>query len=644
MCGIAGLVAPTGEPHVGRETLARMIHSLQHRGPDDRGVYLDRRCGLGATRLSIIDLAGGHQPMQSPDGAVVLAWNGELYNYREVRECLRQAGREFRTQSDTEVLVQAYATYGVEAFTRLHGMFAAAIWDVANQELILVRDRLGVKPLFYATIGHAVVFGSELKAILESGWIDPQVDPRALSRFLSVGYTPGPESILHGIVQLPPGHYLRVTAGGSRLVQWWDAPRPAVYGETITECVEQVRTRLDAAIERHLVSDVPVGLLLSGGLDSTTILHLMAGRTGQPVRTFTVGFEEPSFDESREARATAKGSGAVHEEVLCTPRYLREHLESIVLATDNLLANPAAIPLHCVTALAASHVKVLMAGNGGDEVFVGYPTYVADRFLPHYQRMPAWIHERVVRPLVHAIPPSNRRLSWEFKLKQFVNGAGLSPERAHYSWRRIFSPDELAALLEDPAAVHDGFEPFGAHFQRVANVPDSLARAVYCDLKTWLADMALVMFDNVAMAHGVEVRVPLLDHAVVEYVLGLPSQTRFPGGRGKYLLKRAMAGRLPRETLERGKAGFHVPLADWLRGELQDVLLDVLSESSVRRVGGLRPSVIDRLCREHLQGTRDHSWRLWTLMCLVVWHRAFLKRAWPAGSELSVARLGGGPA
>lgn len=624
MCGIAGIVSCTTGRAVEPETIERMIARLRHRGPDDSGLHLDREFGVGVRRLSIIDLASGHQPMVNEARTVAVAFNGEIYNHHELREELTRKGYAFRTRSDTEVVLRSYEAYGLKCFDSLYGMFAVALWDARTRELALARDRLGIKPLFYAPTRDGVVFASELKALLASGQVERAVNLRSLSNFLAVGYTPGPDSILETVSQVPPGHYARVTRQGIEVVEWWALPFQTVRAGRRRDCEAALASLLDRAVQRHLISDVPVGVLLSGGLDSSSLLSLMQARSPYPIKTFTVAFEEGSFNEGPEARATAAALHTEHHEVVCRPAYVRDNLTAIVQATDNLLANPAAIPLHQVTKLAGGHVKVLLSGNGGDEVFAGYPTYLADRLLPWYHRVPRVLHDEVLRPLVRSLPASFGKLTWEFKLKQFMDGAMLPPERAHYAWRVIFTDDDQGRLFLQGPDRGDPFEAFGRAFQQTAGEPDFLNRAIHCDLKTWLPDMGLLMFDNIGMANSVEIRVPYLDHELVEYCMRLPTSLKMPGLRLKHLLKRVMTPRLPRGVLRRRKAGFHVPLAPWFCGELRDLVLDILSPQAVRRIGYFRPDVVDALCREHLARRRDHSWRLWNLVCFFVWHEAFL--------------------
>jgi len=626
MCGLAGMLRYETGRQADRFVLERMTARLRHRGPDDAGIHLDGEFGVGVRRLSILDPVGGHQPMANEDRTVVAAVNGEIYNFRALKIELSAKGYRFRTDCDTEVVLRSYEAYGPKCFETLEGMFAVALWDAERRELILGRDRLGIKPLFYAQTNEGLVFASELKALLEHDAIARTVDMDSLSHFLTLGYTPGPQSILEGIRQVPPAHYVSVGRKGVESVEWWSLPHRSFHAGRADDVERDLMMLVEQAVAGHLVSDVPVGLLLSGGMDSAALLALMRDKTREPVNTFTVTFDEPSFDEGRAAREVAAQYRSDHHDVVCRPAYVAEHLSSIVQSTDNLMANPAAIPLHLVCRLAGAHVKVLLSGNGGDEVFAGYPTYRADKLAPFYRMMPAILHDHLLNPLVQSLPASFGKLTWEYKLKKFVEGARLSPERAHYWWRTICSEEEKRLLFQRAVGGRDTFEVFQAHFQRTLGDPDFLNRAIYCDMKTWLADMGLPLFDNIGMAHSVELRVPFLDHRLVEYSMRLAGSLKMPGLRLKHLLKRVMARRLPPSTLRRPKAGFHVPLASWLCRDLKPLMCDVLSPEAVKRVGLFRVEAIERLMQEHLAHRRDHSWRLWNLICFFVWQEAFLAK------------------
>jgi asparagine synthase (glutamine-hydrolysing) len=624
MCGLVGILSCVRGHRVESSLVELMMARLRHRGPDDAGIHLDGEFGVGVRRLSILDLDGGHQPIANEDRTVVAALNGEIYNYRALKAELSAKGYRFRTNCDTEVVLRSYEAYGPKCFETFDGMFAVALWDARRRELILGRDRLGIKPLFYVRTNQGLVFASEIKALLEHDQVERTVNLRSLSHFLTLGYTPGPESILEGVKQVPPAHYLRVGRKGVESVEWWFLPHRSIHTGGVDEVEHDLAALLEQAITSHLVSDVPVGVLLSGGMDSAALLALMQGKTCDPIKTFTVTFAEPSFDEGQAAREVAAQHRSEHHEVVCRPSHVAEHLSSIVQSTDNLMANPAAIPLHLVSKLASAHVKVLLSGNGGDEVFAGYPTYTADKLAPLYRWIPNMLHAHLLNPLIQSLPTSFEKLTWEYKLKKFVEGARLSPERAHYFWRTIFSEEEKRHLFQRDVGAPETFEVFRTHFQRTQGDPDFLNRAIYCDMKTWLADMGLPLFDNVGMAHSVELRVPFLDHRLVEYCMHLASSLKMPAFKLKYLLKRIMMRHLNPSTLHRPKAGFHVPLASWLCQDLRSLMCDVLSPEAIRRIGFFRPEMIERLKQEHLARRQDHSWRLWNLICFFVWHDAFL--------------------
>ena len=647
MCGICGICNIYSRGRAERALAADMCSTMRHRGPDDDGAFASGPCALAMARLSIIDLEGGHQPMPNEDRSAWIVYNGETYNAPDLREQL-QHQHCFATRSDTEVLLHAYEQWGDDMLARLRGMFAFAIWDRPRRSLLLARDRLGIKPLYYAIAGDWLVFGSEIKALLQVPWLERSIDPEALHAYLTFNYIPAPMTIFRGVKKLPPGHLLRCGNGEVRVSRYWDldcAPRPVADEH---ECASELRQRLDDAVRAHLLSDVPVGVLLSGGIDSSAVTALAARSAGR-VKTFSVGFEEKSFNELEAARLVARTYGTDHHEEILKPD-AATLVERLVDCFDEPFADSSALPTFLVSQMAAREVKVVLSGDGGDEIFGGYMTYTADALAEIYQRIPRPLRRRVIEPLVARMPVSDEKNSLDYLAKRFVAGAHLPPLERHHSWRvifteadkqRLYAPDwRAAAGLEDPLAILERYYESldGLHF---------ITKLQYVDTKTYLPDDILTKVDRMSMAHSLETRPPLLDHHVVDYAASLPAHMKVRGLKRKIVLRRAVRDLLPEPLLRRRKHGFSIPLAAWLRRDLCPLLLDVLSPQAVRRTGIFDPAEVRHLISEHLAGRRDLSRNLWGLLIFMVWHQRFMDhpRA-PAARQrpLRVAAVAGGTA
>jgi asparagine synthase (glutamine-hydrolysing) len=632
MCGICGICNIYSRGRAHGATAADMCSTLHHRGPDDRGVFAAGPVALAMARLSIIDLAGGHQPLHNEDGSVTIVYNGETYNAPELRAQL-EGRHDFATRSDTEVLVHAYEEWGEEMLGRLRGMFAFAIWDDTRQSLLLARDRLGIKPLYYALVGDWLAFGSEIKAVLRAPGVERRLDPEALHSYLSFNYIPAPMTIYRGLRKLPPGHLLRCGGGQMRLRQYWDLygpdlPGPYRPGRDGDEQAraDELRGLLDDAVRAHLLSDVPVGVLLSGGIDSSAVVAL-AARAGGRVKTFSIGFEEKSFNELEAARLVARAYGTDHHEDIVTPD-AAALIERIADHFDEPFADSSALPTFLVSQMAAREVKVVLSGDGGDEIFGGYLTYSADDVAQTYQRIPHLLRRRLIEPLVARLPVSDKKNSLDYLAKRFVASAHLPPLERHHAWRVIFTEVEkrrlysrdwrAVAAWEDPLAIlaryYESLD--GRHF---------LTKLQYVDTKTYLPDDILTKVDRMSMAHSLETRPPLLDHRVVEYAASLPAYMKVRGLQRKRVLRRAVGGLLPPPLLRRRKHGFSIPAAAWLRGELRPLLLDLLSPAAVRRCGVFDPAAVAGLIDDHLAGRRDLSRNLWGLLMFMVWHERYLR-------------------
>jgi len=626
MCGIVGVLSLDGG-HVNEKVIVAMRDQVPHRGPDDNGVYANSCVGLGHSRLSIIDLSPlGHQPMSNKSGDVWIVYNGEIYNFQEVRKELEQLGHRFRSRTDTEVILHSYQQWGVNCVNRFNGMFAFALWDDCEKKLLLVRDRLGVKPLFYYLDSSRLVFASEIKAILKFPGIDRQLDWQGISDFLSMNYIPPPLTPFHKIKALLPGHYLVHHDEHSSVTRYWDVQFEDQEDRSQGEYVEMIQSKLKDCVKKRLIADVPLGAFLSGGLDSSSVVYLMREFLPGPLKTFNVSFSEASYDESEFAKLMAKKLGTTHFEVNCNSADLRHHFDNLIKHSDNLSADNSNLAVYLVSKLARQHVKVVLTGDGGDETFGGYPTYQADLLAHYYRKLPSLIRTPLVNKLVGLLPSSNKKLSLEFRLKRFVEGAEYSPAKAHYWWRIIFDDDQKQQVISQDYRpffeLKDSSETYSS-YHKVAKVTNDLERCFYADIKVFLVGSILSKVDNMTMANSLESRSPFLDYELVETMAKVPVSLKIKGLDTKYLLRKTMAGKLPAEILKRKKSGFNLPLGEWFREDLKDLVNEVLNQESIKTVGFLNWHFIDKLKQEHFSGRRNHDYKLWGLMNLVRWHEKY---------------------
>ena len=624
MCGIAGHVGST-QP----ELLPAMLGLLKHRGPDDSGIHASGDVGLGMTRLAIIDLVTGRQPMSDDTGRYWIVFNGEIYNFRELRAELMTAGRRFRTRSDTEVILQAYAVHGEACVERLAGMFAFAIWDDAERRLFLARDRLGKKPLYYWHRDRLFLFASEPKALLIHPAVGRSIDWTALHHYLAFGYTPVTRSIFDSIQKLPPAHTATLTGGRLTQRRYWQLPRvqtSAGEAVTIEESAAAVRAELRAAVRRRLESDVPLGVFLSGGVDSSAVVASMREVTSGRIATFSIGFGRAaaSYDELPYARLVAERFATDHHEEILEPD-VGTLLPEIVRAFDEPFADSSAVPTYVVAQATARHVKVALSGIGGDEMFGGYPRYLGLRVSGLHARLPRWLRG-VSRGLAARLPDSASSRNWADWARRFTAEPDAAPGDRYIGWTRFFGDAALAALAKPALAAH--LRPSVDELQQRAFASaahgDPVDGAFRVDLTTYLPDDLLAMADRISMASSLEVRAPFCDHRIVEESLRLSPRAKMPRGRLKGLLKTAFAGVLPREVLTHRKQGFMIPLGQWLRRDLRPTLDDLLAPDCVRARGLFDPDAVDVLKHEHLSGARTHADRLWTLMVLELWMREYL--------------------
>jgi asparagine synthase (glutamine-hydrolysing) len=585
-----------------------MSATLAHRGPDSEGAFVDGGVGLAARRLAIIDLDSGDQPISNEDGTATVVQNGEIYNYRELRRELERAGHAFRTRSDTETLVHAYEQWGVAFAERLRGMFAAAIWDAGRRRLVLARDRFGIKPLYYRVDGVSLAFASELDALPQG-----EIDLDALEAFLAFNSIPAPLSIFREIRKLPAGHVLTWEDGRVELHRYArPGPLPPRRDADEAELVEECRARLRDSVRAHLVADVPVGVLLSGGVDSGALAALAAQESSEPVRTFSIGFEEASFDELAGARAVAERYGTRHRELVLRPDAALL-LPALAEAFDEPFADSSALPTYLVSKLAAEDVKVALSGEGGDELFGGYYTYVADALAERIGPL-----AKVARPAVERLPASTRKASFDYKAKRFARAAHLPPLERHHGWKEIFSADERAELT---GRRHE-WDPVSILRERFAETEghELLTRLQDVDAGTYLVDDLLVKTDRASMAWSLETRVPFMDTVVAGFAFSLPARHKVRGLSKKRLLRKAVEPLLPREVVHGRKRGFSIPAAAWLRGELEPFARETLSPETIRRQGFLRAEAVTRVLDDHVAGREDLSRQVWGLLAFTLWY------------------------
>jgi asparagine synthase (glutamine-hydrolysing) len=594
-----------------------MLRTLVHRGPDSGGTHVDGDVALGARRLSIIDLAGGDQPIENEDGTCVAVQNGEIYNYPELRHELERSGHSFRTNCDTEVHLHLYEEHGPEYPRLLRGMFAVALWDARRRRLVLARDRYGIKPLYYRHAGRTLEFASELRALPRG-----EIDLEALEAFLAFNSIPAPRSIFRDIRKLPAGHVLVWQEDGELVLSRYARPGPLeVRDADEAELVEELRARLRDSVRAHLLADVPVGVLLSGGVDSAVLAALAAQETGEPVHTFTIGFEERSFGERADARLGAERYGTDHHELLVRPDP-RLLLETLAGVFDEPFADSSALPTYLVSQLAAEHVKVALSGEGGDELFGGYYTYAADLLADRLAPLAA-----LARPLVERLPSSSAKASFDYKAKRFVRAAHLPPLERHHGWKEIFSPD-LRTELRGARSTFDPVDVYRGRYAETAGAPQ-LARLQDVDFGIYLVDDLLVKTDRASMASSLEARVPFLDPVVTNFAFSLPTRHKVRGLSKKVLLRKAAAPLLPREIVHGRKRGFSIPAAAWLRGELEPFARETLSPATLNKQGFFDPVVVSRLLDEHVRGAEDRSRQLWGLLAFTLWHERHVEQEPP---------------
>ena len=626
MCGIAGVFFPV-DGGANTAVVRKMCDSIIHRGPDDEGIHVDGPVGIGMRRLSIIDLSSGQQPIHNEDKTIWVVFNGEIYNYRQLRSQLQERGHRFYTQSDTETLVHLYEEYGEAMVSHLNGMFSFALWNSASRKLFIARDRVGEKQLFYSFKGGKLHFGSEIKCLLAAGAVSNEVDPVAIDGYLTHLYTPAPRTAFAEIRELPPAHTMTVDASGVTLQRYWDLAYRVDHERDDRYFVDAFAQKFDHAVQSRLVSDVPLGALLSGGVDSSAIVAAMAKGSSAAVKTFCIGYgsEGRYYDERRYARMVADHFATEHHEFVVEPHILAD-LPGIVRAFDQPFGDSSAIVNYYVYRETSKHVKVVLSGLGGDEVAAGYERHLAVKVRKYYRDIPRFLREQVVERAVSALPDSKHGRRLIERAKRFVRTGHLPDDSAYLETQATFDAQRKSELYTDSfadrlqrAAPREKAEE---HFNR-AGISDVLNRALYSDLMTYLPGDLLPLADRMSMAHSVEARAPFIDHELMEFMATVPSHLKIKGIEKKHLLKRAFSGVLPHEVLHRRKQGFTAPLTVWLRKELQPLIQSTLSKERIEAVGYFKWPSVSRLLSDHQAGKENHHARIWALLMFMVWHQNY---------------------
>ncbi len=618
MCGICGIVSFKADKPVREEEIKEMTDRLIHRGPDDWGIFHKfPSVGLGMRRLSIIDLVGGKQPIHNENGTIQIVFNGEIYNFKELRQDLEKKGHRFYTSCDTEVIVHLYEEYEVDCLQFLRGMFALSIWDENKKRLFLARDRLGIKPLHYIVEDGRIIFASEIKSILSCGGITRELDCSALDRYLTFEYIPSPQTILKGIKKLFPGHYLLFQEGKTSVKKYWDVD----FLENKDFSEEKILEVFKEAVNYRLISDVPLGAFLSGGVDSSSVVALMSRLSPGPVKTFSIGFEDKSYNELNYARIVAQRFNTDHHEFILKPD-IPDLIKKIIDCLDEPLADFSIIPTYLVSRMARQYVTVALSGDGGDEIFAGYETYLAQKVSGYYRHLPLLLRRGLINPVFKMLPPNSHKKGLINYLRRFVTGEDLPSELQHIRWMIFLKDEEKQKLysrqFQNEVIKTDTYQPWKDYFNYVMDKP-SLSRQQYVDIKTYLPEDILHKVDIMSMANSLEVRVPILDHKLVELAASLPPSLKLKGFSAKYIFKKAVGKIIPREIINRPKQGFSIPIKNWLKTDLKDFLLDVLSESQVKKRGIFNYTYIEQIIKEHLEGRENHSHCLWSLMIFSLW-------------------------
>lgn len=614
-----------------------MCQRMVHRGPDSEGLLVRDGVALGMRRLAIIDLVTGEQPVFNENETVAVILNGEIYNYRELRTRLEKRGHQFRSTSDTEVLPHLYEEYGTGMVEHLNGMFAFALWDASRKRLFIARDRFGEKPLYWGIFDGTLLFASEPKVLLAHPAVRPGLNLNALRHYLSYDYIPAPLSIYEGINKLPAAHTLTLEDGHVDVRRYWrlsyQKRTPALSEQ---EAAEQLQGLLADSVSMRLVSDVPLGILLSGGVDSSTIAAMAVRASSEAVKTFSISFAESSFDESSYARAVAKFLGTDHHEERLSADLAANLVSEIGSWMDEPFSDPSLVPTYLLSRFTRKHVTVALGGDGGDELFAGYPMYWGHRWAEVYDRVPPFVRHNLVEPCVNLLPVKTKNMSFDYRARRFVMGADYDEVTRHHIWFGSFTPAEQDALLTNEVKRASEADVYREARELIGHCDstDVVERMQSLDTQLYLAEDILTKVDRASMAVSLEVRAPFLDPRIAEFAASLPSSYKLHGRKTKYILKRAVKGLLPPFVMKRGKKGFGVPVAEWLKGKLRPMARDLLSTERLRRSGLFDPVYVARLQSEHERGIANHRKLLWTLLMFELWHESFVET--PRRIETSV--------
>jgi asparagine synthase (glutamine-hydrolysing) len=620
MCGIAGMAA-LGDAPVTQEQLRAMCDAMAYRGPDDAGYLVDPGVAIGMRRLAIIDLNSGHQPIFNEDDSVAVVFNGEIYNYQELRAWLEARGHRFRTASDTEVIVHLWEEVGADFAQRLNGMFAIALLDRRQRKLVLARDHVGIKPLYYARVANGLVFGSEVKVLLASGWVPRRLDMDAVGQFLSWEYVPGAATMMRDVRRLEPASMLELDLQSAQIQirRFWTPLQPGGPQDTTVRSATDWEDEVDATVARcvrqQLISDVPLGAFLSGGVDSSLVVAAMGA-----AQTFSIGFDDPTYNETQWSRRVADHLGVNHTIEIIRPD-VHSLFDKLMHHMDDPIADVSIFPTYLVSKLAAAHVKVVLSGDGGDELFGGYETFLAQEKAHTWAMLPAWLRQRVIAPLAARMPPTAAKKGLVNKVKRFVEGASLPEQLGHTRWRLFLDESQRRTLFTASAAAQLS-TPVDAHIVQLNAEAAHLGardRALYVDFRSYLVDNCLTKVDRMSMACSIEGRVPLLDKDLVELAFRVPEQLKYTSSETKVLLKRVAARHVPRECVYRPKQGFSIPIKNWLKAEFRDLLEHFLAPARIAASGIFEPAVVARLQREHFDNRANHSHVLWGLLVFEQW-------------------------